>query len=119
MSVVNFLVPFEELSGINAPETDFDGGVGQQLWGLAAAALPTSSGCDAVDCLPVSPTGPITGISGVDWFIWPSQILNGQQEFPLFDNLVQSIVRSSARWVHLRSGGARQHKSRRAGLHDF
>jgi hypothetical protein len=86
MSVTNFLVPFGGLSGIDAPETDFDAGLGQQLWGLAAAALPTSSGCDAVDCLPVSPTSPITGISGVDWFIWLSQILNGQQEFPLFDN---------------------------------
>jgi len=86
MSVTNFLVPFGGLSGIDAAETDFDAGLGQQLWGLAAAALPTSSGCDALDCLPVSPTSPITGISGVDWFIWLSQILNGQQEFPLFDN---------------------------------
>jgi hypothetical protein len=86
MSVVNFLVPSGGLSGIDAPGTDFDAGLGQQLWGLAAAALPTSSGCDAVDCLPVSPTSPITGIGGVDWFIWLSQILNGQQEFPLFDN---------------------------------
>jgi hypothetical protein len=86
MSVMNFLVPFEGLSGINAPETDFDGGLGQQLWGLVAATLPTSSGCDAMDCLPVSPTSPITGIGGVDWTLWLSQMLTGQQEFPLFDN---------------------------------
>jgi hypothetical protein len=86
MSVMNFLVPFEGLSGINAPETDFDGGLGQQLWGLVAATLPTSSGCDAMDCLPVSPTSPITGIGGVDWILWLSQMLTGQQEFPLWDN---------------------------------
>jgi hypothetical protein len=66
MSVANSLVPFEGLSGINAPETDFDGGLGQQLWGLVAATLPTSSGCDAFDYLPVSPTSPVTGISGID-----------------------------------------------------
>jgi hypothetical protein len=86
MSVANFLVPFEGLSGINAPETDFDGGLGQQLWGLVAATLPTSSGCDAFDCLPVSPTSPVTGISGIDWYVHLWDILNGQQEFPLYDN---------------------------------
>lgn len=86
MSVTNFLVPFEGLSGINAPETDFDGGLGQQLWGLVAATLPTSSGCDAFDCLPVSPTSPVTGISGVDWYVHLGNILSGQQDFPLYDN---------------------------------
>lgn len=86
ISVMSFLVPFEGLSGINAPETDFDGGLGQQLWGLVAATLPTSSGCDAMDCMPVSPTSPITGIGGVDWTLWLSQLATGQQEFPLFDN---------------------------------
>ena len=86
MSVMNFLVPFEGLSGINAPETDFDGGLGQQLWGLVAATLPTSAGCDAMDCLPVSPTSPVTGIAGVDWLIHLNDILTGEREFPLFDN---------------------------------
>jgi hypothetical protein len=85
MSVVNFLIPFEGLSGINAPETDFDGGLGQQLWGLVATALPISSACDATDCLPVSPTSPITGIGGVDWFLHLDDILDGKQPFPLFD----------------------------------
>jgi hypothetical protein len=86
MSVTNFLVPFEGLSGINAPETDFDGGLGQQLWGMVAATLPTSSGCDAFDCLPVSPTSPVTGIAGVDWYVHLGDILSGEQEFPLYDN---------------------------------
>jgi hypothetical protein len=90
MSVMNFLVPFEGLSGINAPETDFDGGLGQQLWGLVATTLPTNSACDAMDCLPVSPTSPITGIGGVDWFLHLDDILDGKQPFPLIDNWFQT-----------------------------
>ncbi len=90
MTVMNFLVPFEGLSGINAPETDFDGGLGQQLWGLVATTLPTNGACDAMDCLPVSPTSPITGIGGVDWFLHLNDILDGKQPFPLLDNWFQT-----------------------------
>ncbi|WIM89859.1 hypothetical protein PT015_10770 [Candidatus Mycobacterium wuenschmannii] len=90
MSVMNFLVPFEGLSGINAPETDFDGGLGQQLWGLVATTLPTNGACDAMDCLPVSPTSPITGIGGVDWFLHLNDILDGKQPFPLLENWFQT-----------------------------
>jgi hypothetical protein len=90
MTVMNFLVPFEGLSGINAPETDFDGGLGQQLWGLVATTLPTNSACDAFDCLPVSPTSPITGIGGVDWFLHLDDILDGKQPFPLLENWFQT-----------------------------
>lgn len=56
------------------------------MWGLVAATLPTSSGCDAFDCLPVSPTSPVTGLGGVDWFVHLNDIITGEQEFPLFDN---------------------------------
>jgi hypothetical protein len=90
MTVMNFLVPFEGLSGINAPETDFDGGLGQQLWGLVATTLPTNGACDAMDCLPVSPTSPITGIGGVDWFLHLDDILDGKQPFPLLENWFQT-----------------------------
>lgn len=86
MAVMNMLVPFPELSGMNAPELDFSAGLGQQLWGMVAAALPISSACDAADCLPVSPTSPITGIGGLDWSLWLSKILAGQEAFPLTDN---------------------------------
>jgi hypothetical protein len=86
MAVTNLLVPFPELSGMNSAQGDFSAGLGQQIWGMVAAELPTSSGCDAMDCLPVSPTSPITGISGVDWSLWLSQIASGQQQFPLFEN---------------------------------
>jgi hypothetical protein len=86
MSVTNFLVPFSALSGMDEPETDFSGGLGQQLWGLAAAELPTSSGCDELACAPLEPESPITGLTGVDFYLWLDQILDGQEKFPLFDN---------------------------------
>jgi hypothetical protein len=70
MSVADLLFPFPELSGLGAPATDFDAGLGQQLWGLMAAELPVSAACDAVDCLPLVPTSPITGITGIDQDIW-------------------------------------------------
>lgn len=88
-SVANFLFPNPELSGIDAPETDFEAGFGQQLWGMVAAVLPISSACDATDCLPVSPTSPITGISALDWMLWLPKILAGQEKFPLFENWFQ------------------------------
>jgi hypothetical protein len=86
MSVTNFLVPFPALSGMNAPETDFNAGLGQQLWGFAAAELPTNSGCAEASCLPFEPSSPITGLQGVDFYAWLGQILTGQEKFPLFNN---------------------------------
>jgi len=86
MSVVNFAVPFPALSGMNAPETDFNAGLGQQLWGFAAAELPTNSGCAEASCLPLEPSSPITGLQGVDFYAWLGQILTGQEKFPLFNN---------------------------------
>ena len=73
-SVANLLFPIPELSGIGQPETDFDAGLGQQLWGLVAAELPVSSACDAMECIPQVPTSPITGITSIDSLIWDSQI---------------------------------------------
>jgi hypothetical protein len=89
MSVADFLFPFQELSGLGQPETDFDAGLGQQLWGAVAAELPVNSGCDAMDCIPQVPTPPITGITSIDSLIWDSQIIDGQQQFPLIDNWFQ------------------------------
>ena len=86
IGLTSMLVPFQGLNGINAGMTDFNAGLGQQYWGLIAATLPTSSGCDAESCLPVSPTSPVTGIGGIDYFIRLNDILTGKQEFPLFDN---------------------------------
>jgi hypothetical protein len=90
MSVVNFALPFPALSGMNSPETDFTGGLGQQLWGLVATELPTSSGCDAAGCAPLEPESPITGLTGVDFYAWLGQILTGQEKFPLFDTWFQN-----------------------------
>jgi hypothetical protein len=89
MSVANLLFPFPELSGMGQPETAFDAGLGQQLWGLVAAEIPVNSGCDAMDCIPQVPTPPITGITSIDSLIWDSQILSGQQQFPLLDSWFQ------------------------------
>jgi hypothetical protein len=89
MTVTDFLFPFPELSGIGQPETDFDAGLGQQLWGLVAAEIPINSGCDAMACLPQVPTPPITGITSIDSLIWDSDIISGQQQFPLIDNWFQ------------------------------
>ncbi|MGA8544839.1 MAG: hypothetical protein WB785_06245 [Mycobacterium sp.] len=86
MSVENFLIPFPELSGMNAPETDFSAGLGQQLWGFVASELPTSASCDAAACAPFEPSSPITGLQGVDFYAWLGQVLSGQEKFPLFDN---------------------------------
>jgi hypothetical protein len=86
MSVVNFLLPFPALSGMDAPETDFSGGLGQQLWGFVASELPTSAGCDEAACAPLEPSSPITGLQGVDFYLWLDQILSGQEKFSLFDN---------------------------------
>jgi hypothetical protein len=86
MSVVNFAVPFPALSGMNAPETDFNAGLGQQLWGFVASELPTNSGCAEASCLPLEPSSPITGLQGVDFYAWLGQILSGQEKFPLFNN---------------------------------
>lgn len=85
MSVMNFLLPFPGLSGMDAPETDFDGGLGQQIWGLVATELPTSSGCDAAGCAPFEPESPITGLTGVDFYAWLGEVLDGQEKFPLFN----------------------------------
>src|SRR6201999_728835 len=52
MSITDLLLPFPELSGMGAPATDFDAGLGQQIWGLAAAELPVNAACDAASCVP-------------------------------------------------------------------
>jgi hypothetical protein len=89
MSVADVLFPFPELSGLGAPATDFDAGLGQQLWGFVAAELPVNGACDAMSCIPTAPTSPITGITSIDSLIWLEQELTGGQQFPLIDNWFQ------------------------------
>jgi hypothetical protein len=85
-SVINFLFPFTALNGMDAPETDFSGGLGQQVWGFVASELPTSSSCDAAACAPFEPASPITGVSWVDFYEWIGQVASGQEKDPLFNN---------------------------------
>jgi hypothetical protein len=89
MAVTGLLLPFPELSGLGAPATDFDAGIGQQVWGLVAAELPVNAACDAASCIPNVPTSPITGITSIDSSIWFEQELTGGQQFPLIDNWFQ------------------------------
>jgi hypothetical protein len=89
MSVADVLFPFPELSGLGAPATDFDAGLGQQLWGFVAAELPVNGACAALDCLPMVPTSPITGITPIDQPIWTLQELTGAQQFPLINSWFQ------------------------------
>ena len=72
---------------------DFEGGLGQQLWGSGRCHASNEfrlrrDGLFAGVAAPV----PITGISGVDWFIRLSRSCAGQHEFPLFRQLVQGCV---------------------------
>jgi hypothetical protein len=99
MSVTDLLFPFPELSGLGAPATDFDAGLGQQLWGLVAAELPVSAACDAASCIPEVPTSPITGITSVDSLIWLEQELSGGQQFPLIDNWFQVPISDLNRYT--------------------
>lgn len=100
MSVVNFLMPNPYLSGmfgwdqdpslgmVNDPahELDFTAGFGQQLWGLVATQLSINGACEAMECLPLTPTSPITGMTSIDQMIWSVLVWTGQQKFPLIDD---------------------------------
>ncbi len=91
-ALVNMLLPFPALSGMNSPEFDWNGptaGLGQQLVGFLNAEIPVSASCDAETCLPIVPTSPITGFTGLDSNLWWAEILTGQEKFPLFSNWFQ------------------------------
>jgi hypothetical protein len=102
-SVINFLMPFPALSGMwgeddPTAEIDFDGsgaGVGQQLWGLAAAELPVSDWCDAAACVPAVPTSPITGVTLPDFLLWMAGAETGLERFPLFDNWLTGLFQGT------------------------
>ena len=87
--LVDMLVPFPALSGMGQPEYDWDAGIGQQLTGFLAAEAPVSSFCDAETCLPITPTSPVTGFTGLDSGIWWTEILSGQEKFPLINDWFQ------------------------------
>ncbi|OMC17400.1 hypothetical protein A5735_07180 [Mycolicibacter heraklionensis] len=73
MAIMDFLVPFApQISGAFDPEIDPDAladgtaGWGQQFAMFAAALLPISASCDSIQCYPMSPVEPITGLTGLD-----------------------------------------------------
>ncbi|HEU4359999.1 MAG TPA: hypothetical protein VFR27_00645 [Mycobacterium sp.] len=88
-SLVDLLVPFPQISGLGH-EGDYSyPGLGEQLSMLAAAEFPANPGCESLDCLPVIPTSPITGLTSWDQGIWGVLIITGLQKFPLIDNWLQ------------------------------
>lgn len=84
--VMQMAIPFPELSGAGHEGDLFFPGLGQQLAMLAAAEIPANLGCASLDCLPVMPTSPITGVTAFDQAIWSILIATGLQKFPLIDN---------------------------------
>jgi hypothetical protein len=85
-SLVSIAVPFLALNGLNLDPND-QNGLGQQVWMLVAAELPVTAACDVNGCMPTVPTSPITGIRGIDSFLWSLAILTGMVKFPLLDNV--------------------------------
>jgi hypothetical protein len=76
-SVIDLFLPFPALA---KP-------FGYQISMLAAAEIPVNASCAALECPPVVPLRPITGITGIDKTLWTLAILVGLQEFPLLNGL--------------------------------
>jgi hypothetical protein len=92
MAVMDYLFPFApQVSGLYDPEIDPEAlangtaGLGQQFALFAAALLPISASCDSIQCYPMSPLDPITGLTNLDrmlnFFI---KFSNGPDQLDLF-----------------------------------
>lgn len=97
MGMIDFAIPFREISGQGSPEPGAPGfdwdeaaaghlGLGQQLTLLADAEIPTSASSDADYSAPLLPSSEITGSAFLDHNLWFSAALSGMQPYPLFDN---------------------------------
>jgi hypothetical protein len=87
--ITDLFVPFPVLSGAGH-EGDMDyPGLGQQLSMLLSVEIPADKVCESLWCLPVMPTSPITGLTGLDQGIWSLAIAMGLQKFPLINNWFQ------------------------------
>ena len=100
MAIFDYLFPFApQVSGLDQPEIDptllanGTAGLGQQFAMLAAAELPVSASCDAVQCAPMVPTDPITGVTGIDKLIDFEKVFtnfpNADNQLPLFSHWLQ------------------------------
>lgn len=88
-SVIQLLVPIPELSGAGHEGDFFYPGLGQQLSMLANVEIPVNLSCAGLDCLPATPTSPITGFTWIDQSLWSLLIITGLQKFPLINNWFQ------------------------------
>lgn len=95
MAVMDYMLPFApQLSGLYDPTIDPDAladgtaGWGQQFAMFAAAMLPISASCDSIQCYPMSPVEPITGLTNLDrmlnFFIKFSNFPNDDNQLDLF-----------------------------------
>lgn len=95
MAIMDFLFPFApQISGLYQPEIDPDAlangtaGLGQQMAMFAAAMLPISASCDSIQCYPMSPVEPITGVTGLDatlnFFLKFTNFPNDDNQLDLF-----------------------------------
>lgn len=95
MAIVDMMLPFApQASGVFQPTIDPDAlangtaGLGQQLAIFAAAMLPVSASCDPIQCYPITPVEPITGISALDrtinFFVKFSNFPNDENQLDMF-----------------------------------
>jgi hypothetical protein len=84
---------FESIANLLIPFPAFSNTFGWQLGMIAAAELPADGSCSTMNCYPVTPTEPITGITGLDmtlqFAVLAGKALSGQESIPLFDNWFQ------------------------------
>lgn len=96
MAVMDFMFPFApEISGQYQPDFDEEAlangtaGLGQQTAMLAAAMLPVNPSCDSIQCWPMTPVNPITGLTGLDQVLRFGESLGGPNQLPLFSHWLQ------------------------------
>lgn len=88
-AITQMLFPFPELSGAGHEGDLFYPGLGQQAALWATVQIPADPTCASLDCFPVMPTSPITGLTWLDQPIWSFLIATGLQKFPLINNWFQ------------------------------
>lgn len=88
-SLIDLWVPFPALSGADHTGDYSYPGLGQQIAMLAAAEIPSNTACASLECLPMVPTTPITGVTAIDQTLWSALVFSFQQKFPLIDNWLQ------------------------------
>ncbi|MBS9535247.1 hypothetical protein KIH27_16790 [Mycobacterium sp. M1] len=112
MAIMDMMFPFApEISGVYQPEIDPDAlangtaGIGQQFAMFAAAMLPVSLSCGAMQCAPMVPTEPITGITGLDRMLqFFDSIGPSDHQLPMFANWFKVPISDMLNGYHFADG---------------